>query len=317
MSSGEVFEQHGARDAEKVDSDDGSDVEGFYDAIPEHTLTYKTCRDAMSDNGALLLEIDENKKTIARLTEGKLALTAEYDVIHKRQYSDTLLMKKLLHLKRISTSPKDQLQVVIECFLSMNVEMNMDTHHRSSFKHLFAEFFAESGPHPRVRMYPYMIFEVRGVKHAIVSAVNKKDIRVWYFKPDQYKEAMKTAMLARVDPADIRNKISFLRSKNPYKWNDDQPYHSARVKAREMLGWTEPINIEYRRDQGRVAPFADVAEMVVNALNVRNILGWSPDNMMVTDIEPLGKRLYREEDEFEWKDGDFEYTEESESLHLN
>ena len=323
------------------ESDDGSDVEGFYDAIPEDTLTYKTCCDAMADNGSLLLEIDEKDEIIARLTDGKRALTAEYRAIadteserdgfhdeavrlHARQPYTLNLMKRLLGMKRVSSRPRDQLQVVVEYFLSINMETNTRaaTHRRSS-KHLFAEtglgFTAHQ--HPSVRMYPYMIFQVKGATHVIVSEVNDDDIKVWCFKPDRYKAAMEMASLAGLYPEDVQREISDLRSMDPYKWNEDQPYRSARRQAREMLGWTAPI--KFHREQGLAKSAADafphVAKMVVDAFYVRNpeTSGYNKNCVIVTDMEPLGKRLYREEEIFDWNDGDFEYAASTKFEELN
>jgi hypothetical protein len=302
------------------ESDDGSDVEGFYDAIPEHTMTYKTCRDAMADNGALMREIDEKNIIIARLAEGKLALTAEYHVIHEQMRSNSRLIKNLLDVKRNSISSKDQLKVVIQCFLSVSMETDMDTHQHSS-KHLLAESgILPLTPYPCTWMYPYMIFEAKDEKYVIVAAVNKKDTRVWSFKVDQYKDAMKMARLARVDPADIRERMG---STPPYKWFGAQPDRAkARGRAREMMQWADPVFV-----QRSYCGFADTARLVVKSMDARAVFkddrpahSMFSDKMVVTAIEPDGEwlagRLHGEDDVFEWKDGDFEYASSSEQSFL-
>ena len=188
----------------------------------------------------------------------------------------------------------------------MSMETDTDTH-QHSLKHLLAESGMLSlTPYPCTWMYPYMTFEARGEKYVIVSAVNKKDTRVWSFQVDEYKDAMKMARLARVDPADIRKEMG---STMPYKWFGAQPDRAkARGRAREMLRWADPVVVP-RSGYG----FAETARLVVNSMDARAVFS---NKMIVTAIEPLGKRLYTEEDVFEWNDGDFEYASSSEQSFL-
>ena len=195
----------------------------------------------------------------------------------------------------------DQLQTVVEMFLLNNTEMHTRAaSHQRSLKHLFAEAGYRSGE----RMYPYMIFQVDGVKHVIVSAVNNDVIKVWCFKPYLYKAAMELVKFAQLDQEDIRQELSVLREENSYEWKYKAPKWDARRRVREMLGWADMI--KEKRSRSMAESTAHVAKMVADAFYVRNPKTWRL-SVIVTIMEPLGKVLHGE-DSIDWNEGDFEYN---------
>ena len=202
---------------------------------------------------------------------------------------------------------REQLQTVVKKFLLNNREMHTRAaSHQRSLKHLFAEtgLGITAQRQQGERMYPYMIFQVDGVKHVIVSAVNDDVIKVWCFKPYLYKAAMGLVKFAQLYQEDIREEISVLREKNPYEWKHNAPKWDARRTVREMLGWADMV--KEKRSRSMTESAAHVAKMVVDAFYVRNPKTWRL-SVIVTIMEPLGKVLHGE-DSIDWNEGDFEYN---------
>jgi hypothetical protein len=177
-----------------IDSDDSDHDRELDVGIPLSSMSYLSCLNAMRDNGRLQLLVDQKDEEIKTL-EFKVKMTSPGD----------LMLRNVITAKcNYPSYPLDQLQTLVAEFLSTcRINTNpLETKSVGVSMHFLHEF-----GRGQTAIFPFMKFEIFGIRFVFSAYLSKDGIKMWWFTADEYQAAMQYARSKRVVGYEIRDGI--------------------------------------------------------------------------------------------------------------